>query len=845
MATLYIDYEGGNDNYGGTSFALKASGTDGALTTLGAFTSATASFPNDGSLIGQYLSIFNGTLYAVYQITAWVSSTALTVAAISGGTALSTQAARQYYIGGRWKTATNGATAVRIVPGDTFRVMASPDATSLGNATWTGSTGRPAAVAISSSTNATPIVITTSAAHGLVTGDYVNIVNHTVNTNANGVWKVGTVGSSTTFQILQMDGTNTTGNGIGGPSGTSTKYNNCLVKLAAPVSQNIALCGGLGQKPRWTASANVTASQNLSTYKEGYSAAQLDIAAAFTTGKAAYYTLPSTLNLSGYQQVSFWLQQAGGTIGAAGACYIALCSDTLGDTVVNTINLPALGALSAWQPVTVDLGSALGSSIQSVAFYVVTDNGAQTFLIDNIIACKASSSADSLNLTSLISKNTTDETWYALQSINYDTASIATLNSYNPIAPRGYYGVNETVTTYKRETIKTTPAAAAGNDTVMRVQESGTSSAAGFTFSGGWNRTDMSTQTGVSWYDGQNGLGVLFSASSTGISYITTDAINGVRYGTVWNLTLSTFAVGNVIGTIYCTASNFGVSTSGAGIVATNIYANNNNSCISIAGTSTITKLFINNGGNGGSSLSGNGTICDTFVTYNGASSGIAINTAVGLTIRSFSSGYCTGYSLAASTGYNIVIGSGSSVGSSSGTFNVSSGQLFVSNFSTGEATEAVVGAYPGAIYISRNDNTNNNSWVYQAYGTVNQQAAVIDSPAASAWKMSPTSANATATTPVKLKLGTIVCGAGTLVTVTARMQRSNTGLTLRLIAPGGQIIGVSTDTYTDMTAAANTWETVTITFTPTNAGGVDIYAYAFGGTTYSGYVCNLTASQA
>ena len=87
--------------------------------------------------------------------------------------------------------------------------------------------------------------------------------------------------------------------------------------------------------------------------------------------------------------------------------------------------------------------------------------------------------------------------------------------------------------------------------------------------------------------------------------------------------------------------------------------------------------------------------------------------------------------------------------------------------------------------------------------------------------------------------------GAGTLVTVTARMQRSNTGLTMRLECPGGQISGVSSDVSADMTAAANTWETVTITFTPTAAGGVDIYAYAFGGTTYSGYVCNLTASQA
>jgi len=65
------------------------------------------------------------------------------------------------------------------------------------------------------------------------------------------------------------------------------------------------------------------------------------------------------------------------------------------------------------------------------------------------------------------------------------------------------------------------------------------------------------------------------------------------------------------------------------------------------------------------------------------------------------------------------------------------------------------------------------------------------------------------------------------------------------LVCPGGQISGVANDVSADMTAAADTWDTVTITFTPSKAGAVDIYAYAFGGTTYSGYVCNLTAAQA
>lgn len=64
---------------------------------------------------------------------------------------------------------------------------------------------------VSGATNASPIVITTSASHGLAAGQYVTIASVGGNTAANGTWKVGAV-TSTTFQILNPDGSNTTGN---------------------------------------------------------------------------------------------------------------------------------------------------------------------------------------------------------------------------------------------------------------------------------------------------------------------------------------------------------------------------------------------------------------------------------------------------------------------------------------------------------------------------------------------------------------------------------------------------------------------------------------------------------
>ena len=750
----------------------------------------------------------------------------------------------------RWKTFTNGATAARIAPGDDIRVMASPNPTSIGNATWT-SGPIPTAINISSSTNATPIVITTSAAHGLVTGDYVAIASHTTNTNANGVWQVGTIPTGTTFQILQMGGANTTGNGVGGASGSIRNVDAAIVKLASLLTQNIALCGGLGQKPAWVASTNVIVTQNITTWKEGYSSASVAPLAAFTTGKAAYYTLPATLNLSSYQQVSFWINQTAGTLSAAGACYVALCSDTIGNTVVHQCNIPAFTALNTWTPVVVDFGANLNNAIQSVAFYVVTDNGAQTFLLDNIIACKAASSADSLNLTSLIGKNTGTESWYALQSINSDavmigaTNALVATNSNN----RGYYGTSGTVATSKRETIKLPPGTSAS--TTNTFTDSGTAGSL-ITYSGGWNRTDMSTQTGETWYDGQNGLAYCYNINTR--SFISLDKLNAVRFNYAASISSGNF---NQVGTMYgvsCGLYGFYFSGGGSNNLISTLYSNGTGQGLALSGAgNTITTAYLSSCASNAVTTFTNGTggyntTIGTLNSYNNNGSALEISVGDNLTVGTLNTGYNINYAISGLSGITHVNG-GSSVGNVSGvginTDFVSSGSLYLNNFTINDTLEVNFVVPVGAVYSNRNDNTDNNSWVFQPNGTINQQTSVVDSPATTSWKMNPTNSDASSTNPLSLKIGTVVCASGSLVTITARLRRDNTGLTMRLVCPGGQITGVASDVTSDMTAAANTWQTVTITFTPTKAGAVDIYAYAFGGTTNSGYVCNLTASQA
>lgn len=757
----------------------------------------------------------------------------------------------------RWRTITNGATTARIAPGDEIRIMASPDPTSIGNATWTGG-GRPAAKNIISSTNATPIVITTATAHGLVPGDYVSIVNHSANTNANGIWKVGATPTTTTFEILQLDGSNTTGNGTGTATGNITKANNLIVKTATPLVQNIALCGGLGQKPSWTASANANASTITggSVHKEGYGGEQIGLTTAFTTGKAAYYTLPSTLDLSAYQQVSFWVQLASsaGGVGAAGQAYVALCTDTTGDTVVHQCPVPALGAVGVWVPVTVNLGTNLNSAIRSVAFYVVTDVGVQLFYLDNIIACKAASAADSVTLQSLVSKSdgTGDEAWYPIQSINYDVIMLANTNNLLPSSTslRGYSGTSETVTTYKRETIKTTPAA--GSTTQVSVINDGGISGSPITFSGGWNRTDMSTQTGRTWLDGLSGNGYgLYNPQAS----INIDRIDLCRYSSgIYNVSTSVL---NNINSIYTTACTTGISIpSSSNVYFGTIWANNNSTGIRFSNCYGLSVTDVKNASNNQAygidfANCGNVNIVSALASNCGTATG---QTGLRFDASVFCSvGYLVSTDAESSSGifvnggYSNFVNGGYTSRNAIGANVQSGGQLFLNNFTIGESTEVNIGSVATSfVYSNRHDDTDNNSWVwFGGLGTINQQTSVVDSPATTSWLMRPTNTRTSAINPVRLKLGTVVCAANSLVTVTARMRRSNTGLTMRLCCPGGQISGVSSDVTSDMTAAANTWETVTITFTPTKAGAVDIYAYAFGGSTYSGYVCNLTASQA
>ena len=122
-------------------------------------------------------------------------------------------------------------------------------------------------VAVTSSTDATPIVVTATS-HGLSTGDRVLIYGHTTNIAANGIFKV-TVVTANTFQLQdEFTGANIAGSGGGaGSSGICVKappileligYRNIILQVGTTgtATTTLKVAGSLGKSKQYLTAAN-------------------------------------------------------------------------------------------------------------------------------------------------------------------------------------------------------------------------------------------------------------------------------------------------------------------------------------------------------------------------------------------------------------------------------------------------------------------------------------------------------------------------------------------------------------------------------------------------------------
>lgn len=276
------------------------------------------------------------------------------------------------------------------------------------------------------------------------------------------------------------------------------------VTLASALTKDICNCDSA-----WTGAENVTATANTSNVAEGTAHCKLVVAAGFTTGKIAYFALPSELNLSAYQKISFFMTSS--TYQPPGRFRICLCSDATGDVPVNSFYNPTL--LSARDgnkyPFTIDNGSALGSNINSISIWTdIDDPGTPTIYLDNFIAC------NDFSLQSLVGVQ--NNVFYTIRCITDDTTVKLGIPGGSVIIGAAqsfkWYGSSGSHAFYYRNPVQY-PYLATAYDSTMETFRSGGSSTVITTHSGGWNTTS-GEQDGMTLVDAMNGSGYLFVGNS-------------------------------------------------------------------------------------------------------------------------------------------------------------------------------------------------------------------------------------------------------------------------------------------------------------------------------------------
>ena len=288
----------------------------------------------------------------------------------------------------------------------------------------------------------------------------------------------------------------------------------------------------------WTAAANVTQAQETTNRKQGTAAQSLSIAAAFVTGKVGYRAITGgSTNYSAYTRLSFSIRASAAV--ATGVFKVCLCSDLTGDVIVDEfiINDPLASAKYQQNGILKNGGGSLGTAIQSVALYAISDPGTVIIVIDDIQA------ANNLHMASLIGKNVGNEPWMGILSIAGTTINLGLTQHLVGSVLAKYWGTAETTTLYSvsgfRDSVQTTPAV---------------STAAGVSMRGGFN-TATDTQDGITYYDGLNESGTLIQEIIGAYDLLVFERFAGFNYSKVLDLSTTSVKGNHIIRNIWCHSS--------------------------------------------------------------------------------------------------------------------------------------------------------------------------------------------------------------------------------------------------------------------------------------------------
>ncbi len=782
-------------------------------------------------------------------------------------------------------------TLLSVGAGDEIRIIKSTP-TSLGNGTWTANVGTSsrqedkeiANVSFTKANDSNPVSCSKTA-HGLITGDIIlRTASYSVsNNNFYGFYAVTKVDDDN----FTLDGTESQPQH--NQSESLYKVSEFCVKLASSPIKNILCSNGLsaqngsssgtGTSKPWTAvqgTTDIEGSSGSSYYKTQRYASRHFLPGTASVGKVAYCALDSTLDLSGYQQISLryiWDYIGSGQRNDSGIFSLRLCSDNQGDTTVNTIPItpPPGDDPDDWFWWTYDNGANLGSNINSVALYadIAVEHSNTKIMLENIIACKAKSSADSLHLGSLISKgNINSSHYYGIDGI-VDNIVILKFNATqsspgsvsggidsggNSVSTRNNLRHNETtgtVTTYKVDPY--TPDAtyhSSSEDTANNLID--IDNTGSVTISGGWNTTDMSTQdsNAMTWISQFAFIYMSITVNST-----TSMSDIGLACG-VFKNELTTGG-----GSPTTSWSNCHIMYMREWVVSAPIKFENckvfgcevdssdsegANGALWVNSQFTNSQYYHETGGNNEPSyFSG--------CTFNGTASRSDIN----IFYKTLSSESLQNVRL-----YNCTLK------------NTTLHDVYWDTcFSYVNCTFTNVTLFDGVDYdrgipqdrkpsftFINYDNTTNDHRIYYHNGLVVSDSSITQSGSGYSWKYNPlenvSDVQDRLYNPIQFKLAEVAVYANAQVTASVYIRRSATTFGtgthnecgLALLARPNLHLGITTDLKQKVTAGgtANTWEQVTLTFTPTVSGVATFHALMLAtGTGQTVHVDTFSVTQA
>ncbi len=583
------------------------------------------------------------------------------------------------------------------------------------------------------------------------------------------------------------------------------------VTLATPQTKTVDLC-----ESGWVAANSATVTYAAIYRKQGSACLNVTKASYLTSTLYAYKALGSAQNFSAYQELSFWLSCDSNL--AANTWKLCLCSDTAGAVIVDTITIPALSNINRPTPFAVarNGGGNLGASIQSVALYSHTSTPAAG--LDIRLDCIIATKTGGLNLTSVIGKDSSpteapDGVW-PVRAIDGITITLDRMQVYNGgTTPGTYYGTSESVESYH----VTGVAVAASQAT----QDDGTA-AARITYTGGWNPA-----TGLQ--DGETVLDGRYLASGGVVllqnSYVDIARLSVVRGASGAHIYASGIKYGATYQARFITGAFYGLFFQING-GAQRFYG-------SRAQVSSITDTLT-----GVTMASQPEQVCVVGAVKNSERGADVVGRARIDVIAG-----CTNYGATVSNG--LLGGTAFSACSPACVSGQSSSGCDLQDC-TMDGTEVVVESYALApVYSHRHDGTP-YFWQWHIGGTVNSEASDFAGGTDAMVRLVVSAATRPAAWPLSTPVAQYAVSAGALVTVEALLKKSHaTNIDGRLVVRGGQLAGVPDDVVA--TLADNTNEqTLSLSFTPTEAGVIEVECWAeYRTSTGSVYIDSITCTQA